>query len=155
MAFGDAPQPTPLSIAAGGRMRERIAADPFGIDCWDQSARIRCFVTLIDAEEWPAVTGIPLPMPPFTPADYEKEGLPWFEYDNDGLPALGGASDVAEVKSVQDINDASGLTSLEANRAIERHEVLPLRPVRPPRRSRHPSPIVRTYWTVHNRLLNR
>jgi hypothetical protein len=155
MAVHEAPEPTPLAIAAGGRMRERIAADPFGIDCWDQSARIRCCVTLIDADEWPTVTGIPLPMPPFTPADYEKEGLPWFEYSNDGLAALGGASAVAEIKSMQDINAARGLPILEANTAIEPGRAHMLRPVRPPRRSRHPSPIVRTFWTIHRKLLSR
>jgi hypothetical protein len=149
MSLDGAAEPTPMAIAAGGRLRERIIADPFGIDCWDQSARIRCFFTLIDAGEWPSITDTPAPTAPFTTADYEREGLPWFEYYGDGLPAAGGASDVVEVKSMRDINAAGGLPSLGADGTIEPREVRRLRPVRPPRRSRHPSPVVRAYWTVH------
>ncbi len=154
--FAETP-PTILSLAAGGRIRERIAADPHGgVKSWDQSARIRCLITLVEAEELRSATGIPLPLPPpFTAADYSKEGLPWFAYDNDGVDELGGASDVRETKSIGDINAGRGLPTLEANDPITPGKPVTLRPVRPPRRTRHQSPIVRAYWTVHNRFLNR
>jgi hypothetical protein len=149
-------EPTLLAIAAGGRMRERVGADRFGIEAWDQSARTRCFITLVDGEELSRGTGIPVPLPPpFTPADYQRKGLPWFEYANDGVVALGGASDVPEIKSISDINDEHGLPSLESNASIDAGEPQTLRLVRPPRRSRHPIPIVRAYWAAYNRLVNR
>jgi hypothetical protein len=149
MSLDGTTEPAPLAIAAGGRLRERILADPFGIDCWDQSARTRCFFSLIDAAEWSSITDTPPPTAPFTPADYEREGLPWFEYYDDGLPASGSASDAAEVRSIRDIDAASELRGPGFDETIEPRDVRRLRPVRPPRRSRHPSPVVRAYWTVH------
>jgi hypothetical protein len=150
MSLDGAAEPMPLGLAAGGRLSERIIADPFGIDCWEQSARIRCFLSLIDAREWPSITDTPAPTAPFTAADYERERLPWFEYYKDGLPAAGGASDVLEVKSIEEMMPAAGgPPGIGVGDAIEPHEVRKLRPVRPPRRSRHPSPVIRAYWTVH------
>jgi hypothetical protein len=148
MAFEGGPEPTPLAIAAGGRLKERIFADPFGVGCWDQAARIRCVLTLIDAGEWPAITETPAPTAPFTAADYEREGLPWFEYYNDGV-ALSAVSGVADIKSMRELNIARGLADVGTDAPIEPQEVRRLQPVRPPRKSRHPSPIVRAYWTVH------
>jgi hypothetical protein len=148
MSFG-VTEPMPVGIAAGGRLSERIIADPFGVDCWDQAARIRCFLSLIDAREWPSITDTPAPTAPFTAADYEREGLPWFAYYKDGLPAAAGASDVLQVKSIGELQAAGGLPGIGAGDTIEPREVRKLRPVRPPRRSRHPSPVVRAYWTVH------
>jgi hypothetical protein len=149
-------EPTLLAVAAGGRMKGRVVADPFGIKHWDQSARISCFVTLIDGEQLPALTGVPVLLPPpFTRADYAREGVPWFEVDYTGLMALGGAAEVPRIKSIKQINDERGLPSLESETAITPGEPHTLRPVRPPRRTRHPSPMVRAYWTLYGRLVGR
>jgi hypothetical protein len=156
LGMAEGPEPAPLAIAVGGRMRERVVADPFGIKHWDQSARISCLVTLIDGEELPALTGVPVPLPPpFTREDYAREGVPWFEVDNTGLLALGGAGDVHRAKSIKEINDERGLASLESETAVTPGEPQLLRPVKPPRRSRHPSPMVRAYWTLYGRLMAR
>src|SRR5262245_42667287 len=41
--------PKAMGLAAGGRMRQEIYADPYGLDAWDQSVSSRCFVTLVNA----------------------------------------------------------------------------------------------------------
>jgi hypothetical protein len=153
-AFAPGPRPLAVSLAAGGLMSSRVIADPYGPDAWDLSARICCFVTLIDAEQWSRITGAPTPKPPFTPADYEESGLPWFKYDADDLAPLDGAPELAAVKSPSSIGAGSGLQVMPAVDKVDPREVVELRLVRPPRRSRHPSPVVRSYWTMH-RLFRR
>lgn len=138
------PVPHYLSLAAGGCMSQRIYVDPHGIDAWDQSARARCIVTLLDVGRWMRITGTPAPTTPFTPADYERHRVPWFEYYNDDLQELGGASKLAEIKPVK------GLRVIPVG-AIDPSEVVRLRPVRPPRRSRHPRPSVRAFWGLFRR----
>jgi hypothetical protein len=133
--FAQPEERRPHALAAGGQMRQRIFADPFGIDAWDRSARCRCIVTLIDVERWTKVTGALPTKPPFTPDDYQKAGLRWFEYYNSDLkPLEGPAVDPGQGPPADD------------DGAIETGAVKKLRPVRPPRRSRHPSPSVRAFW---------
>ena len=142
---GPGPEPVPHALAAGGHMRQRIATDPYGIDAWDQSNGAHCIVTLVDVDDWGEITGARPPTRPFTPADYEKEGLPWFDLFNDDLEAQGDTSGLARVASVTEIAARRGLRVLPVA-TIEPSEPVRLRPVRPPRRSRDPRPSVRALW---------
>ena len=92
-----------MGRAAGGRMRQQIYADPYGIDAWGHSMSSRCFVTLVDAVQWRDITGEAPPTKPPTAVDYTKAGLPWFDYYAADLETLGGAQALALVKSVAEI----------------------------------------------------
>jgi hypothetical protein len=97
-----------MGLAAGGRIRQQIYADPHGIDAWDQSVSNRCFVTLVDAVEWREITGEAPPTKPPTAADYTKAGLPWFDYYAADLETLGGAQALALAKSVAEMAAEKG-----------------------------------------------
>lgn len=73
-----------MGLAPGGRIRQEIAADPYGIDVWETSVYSRCFVHLLNAERYRAIAGRAPPPTPITPAAYRKAGIPWFEYYQDG-----------------------------------------------------------------------
>jgi len=92
-----------MGLAAGGRMRQQIYADPHGLDAWDQSISSRCFMTLVDAVQWREITGEAPPTKPPTAADYTKAGLPWFDYYAADLETLGGAQALTLVKSVAEM----------------------------------------------------
>lgn len=97
-----------MGLAAGGRMRQQIYADPHGLDAWDQSISNRCFVTLVDALQWREITGEEPPTKPPTAADYTKAGLPWFDYYAADLETLGGAQALALVKSMAEMAAEKG-----------------------------------------------
>src|SRR5262245_58234588 len=97
-----------MGLAAGGRMRQQIYADPHGLDVWDQSISNRCFVTLVDALQWREITGETPPTKPPTAADYTKAGLPWFDYYAADLETLGGAQGLALAKSVAEMAAQNG-----------------------------------------------
>jgi hypothetical protein len=89
-----------MGLAAGGKMRQEIYADSYGVDSWDQSHQSRCFVTILNAAVWKWLTGSnPHNLPP-TIADYEKHRMPWFDYYAADQEALEGSSILAKVKSV-------------------------------------------------------
>ena len=92
-----------MGLAAGGRMRQQIYADPHGLDAWDQSISSRCFVVLVDAVQWREITGEAPPTKPPTAADYTKAGLPWFDYYAADLETVGGAQALALAKSVAEM----------------------------------------------------
>jgi hypothetical protein len=69
-----------MGLGGGGRMRQEIYTDPYGVDAWDQSAGSRCFVHLVDAMQWAEISGSPPLTEPPSQKDYQKMGLPWFDY---------------------------------------------------------------------------
>jgi hypothetical protein len=78
----DTPERLDLRLAAGGRMRQAIHDDPYGIDAWDQEHGRRCFVTILGSESWTAITGEAMPTKPIDAAAYTAAGLPWFRLSN-------------------------------------------------------------------------
>ena len=92
-----------MSLGAGGRMKQRIYADPYGFDAWDHAVSSRCFVTLVDAVQWREITGeAPATRPP-TAADYTEAGLPWFDYYAADVETLAGAPALTLVKGVAEM----------------------------------------------------
>jgi hypothetical protein len=112
--------PAPMGLAAGGRMKQEIYEDAYSPTVWDLDHSARCFVTLLNAETWPAVTGEPSPTEPITAATYYQHGIPWFDYYRADAGALAGSSRLAGLKTVVDAAKF-GL----AGKAWEQEEVLP------------------------------
>ena len=88
-----------MGLGGGGRMRQEIYNDPYGVDAWDQSAGSRCFVHLVDAAQWAEISGGPAPTEPPSQKDYEKKGLPWFDYYAPEKGAVSGSKLLAGLKS--------------------------------------------------------
>lgn len=80
-----------MGLAPGGRIKQEIAEDPFGLDVWDISVSSRCFVHLLNSEMYRKVTGQNPPTKPITTKQYADAKVPWFDYYLDGktLPGSG------------------------------------------------------------------
>jgi hypothetical protein len=89
-----------MGLTPGGRMRQEIYEDPFGIDNWEVEQKIRCFIHLANSLVWRKVTGETPPTIPFTAKEYNDYGLPWFDYYNDNSTALKGSEKLKGLKSV-------------------------------------------------------
>ena len=84
-------------LSAGGRMAQKVHVDPYGVDAWDQSASSRCFIGILDAGDWLAVTGTAPPSPPLSAAKYQAMGIPWFDKYEPTTPALPGGKPFEKV----------------------------------------------------------
>lgn len=91
-----------MGMAPGGRMHQEIYDDRYGLDAWDQRHGQRCFVAMADALLWEAITDEQPPTEPPTVDDYDRAGLPWFDYYDDKAVALEGAEKLAQLKSIRD-----------------------------------------------------
>lgn len=83
-----------MGLAAGGRIRQIIEKDRYGIEVWDTSVHSRCFLHLLNSRAYQAVTGRNPPPSPCTPEAYAENGIPWFDYHGEGL-GLPPSSDLA------------------------------------------------------------
>lgn len=88
-----------MGLAPGGRMRQHIYEDEFSLNDWDLAQGQRCFVAILNTEDWLAVTGTQAPTAPVTAAEYAGHGLPWFDYYAD-RPAVQGSEKLAGLKSI-------------------------------------------------------
>lgn len=107
-----------MGLAPGGLMRQEIYADHYGPDAWDTTVSRRCFVHLLNSEQWRAVTGKAAPGKPPTASAYTTAGLPWFDYYAD-LPAVPGAKTLAGLDSVAATGVKKGETPLPENGPVD------------------------------------
>ena len=94
-----------MGIAPGGKIKQEIYTDDEGIDAWDQDQASRCFVHIVNSNDYASITGSIPPFRPILAADYEAAGLPWYDYYSDSAAEEG--SDV--LASLKSLGDAQGI----------------------------------------------
>ena len=114
-----------MGLAPGGRMKQDIYDDPYGLDAWDQRHGSRCFVSLVNTTQWMAITGEWPPTEPPTAQDYAARGLPWFDYYGGDARALAGSEKLRGLVSVADHAEATGQEPLADNETIAVPHVVP------------------------------
>lgn len=89
-----------MGLAPGGLMRQEVYEDDHGMDAWDTSVSSRCFVHILNSDQWAEATGKEMPSQPVSASEYTAAGLPWFEYYDDSLTPLVGSQKLAGLDSV-------------------------------------------------------
>jgi hypothetical protein len=116
-----------MGLAPGGRMRQDIHEDPHDFGDWDRTHRGRCFVHLANALVWRAITGAEPPTVPPTAAEYNRAGLPWFEYYDADRRALSGGPGFGGVHSVAQLGIELGDAPLPENESVDPQLIISLR----------------------------
>lgn len=109
MAMGSAPmvnmmcnffeEPLSMGISPGGRIEQEVYTDQYNLKDYDLTTFSRCFVQLVNSEQWENITDSKPPTEPFTAQDYEEAGLPWFDYYSDS-PTLKAGDTLSSLKGV-------------------------------------------------------
>ena len=112
-----------MGLAPGGRMKQDIYDDHYGLDVWDQEHSSRCFVTITNSAQWLDITGEPPPTKPPTAKEYTEAGLPWFDYYDGDAKAVSGAEKFKGIKSVAQIDTDAGSESNETETLDVNHVI--------------------------------
>ena len=113
-----------MGLAPGGRMKQQIYDDPYGLDAWDQRHASRCFVTLLNTTQWMAITAELPPTVPPTARDYAAYNLPWFDYYDADARAVAGSDRLRGLTSVARRAETTGQGTLPDNETVPiRHVV--------------------------------
>lgn len=116
-----------MGLAPGGRMRQEIYEDDYGLDAWDQRQASRCFVTIANSVQWMALTGERPPTEPPAASVYSAAGLPWFDYFGGDLTAIAETEKLRGITSVAEMGAGNGESPLPENESVEVDRVIPLR----------------------------
>ncbi|MBC6445258.1 MAG: hypothetical protein GDA50_07530 [Alphaproteobacteria bacterium GM202ARS2] len=106
-----------MGLGAGGVMRQEIYEDDYGIDSWDQTSGLRCFVHLTNSAIYQKITGHPPLHKPPTAQEYTDSGLPWFDYYAD-KKALQGSASLSQLTSVAAKKIQKGEGTLDNNENV-------------------------------------
>ena len=115
-----------MGLAPGGRMKQEIFDDPYGLEAWDLRHSSRCVVPIANSQSWMSLTGERPPTEPPTAAQYAKARLPWFDYYGGDAKALDGAAKLKGLDSVATLANKKGEAALPENEPAEPGPVIPL-----------------------------
>jgi len=102
-----AAMPQAMGVAAGGRMRQKIYPDKYGIRTWDPDQRASLNVRIVNTRDWLGLSGEPAPPTPVDAAAYSDAGLPWFDLYDESEGDIAASEKLAGVKSVGGAKEAS------------------------------------------------
>lgn len=108
--FCYAPAPCDMGLGAGGRMRQKIYPDIYGLDTWDLGNFGRVYVHLANSAMFREITGTEPPPTPVSTASYLQAGLPWFDLLDEHVPDISPTDKLKNVKSIDEIDKAKGMT---------------------------------------------
>ena len=110
-------QSASMGLAAGGRIRQEIAEDRYGLDVWDTSVSSRCFVHILNSQMYQLLTGQVPPTKAVTATQYAEARIPWFDFYLEGK-TLDGSSTLAGLDSMATALLKQG-KKLEDNKPIQ------------------------------------
>lgn len=100
-----AAQADAMGLGAGGKMKQDIYPDPYGIDTWDRESTGRVFVHIANSMVWRDITGEEPPPTPISARLYTEYGFPWFDQYGEGKGDIEGSDVLGGVKTIKAIDD--------------------------------------------------
>lgn len=92
-----------LGLGAGGKMRQEIYGDEYGIGTWARQPAETARIEMVDALAFKALTGIEVPAPAIDAETYTRFGFPWFDLLAPGLKDIRASERLSGVRSVGDL----------------------------------------------------
>jgi len=108
-----------MGLGAGGRMRQKIYRDEYGIDSWDQENYGRVYVHILNSMMFREVTGLEPPPTPITARTYQEHGLPWFDLYDQHLGDVKPSDELQKVKTVKETAKEKGFGPQQDDGSID------------------------------------
>ena len=108
-----------MGLAAGGRMKQKIYPDSYGIDTWDVQTFGRVYVHIVNSMMYREITGSEPPPTPVTAREYARYGLPWFDLYDQEKATLGESDILTGVKSTGELDTKLGFHSQQDDATVD------------------------------------
>ena len=120
-----------MGLGAGGRMRQKIYPDEYGLETWDPHSYGRLYVHIVNSAVFREITGRPAPPTPITAREYLSYGLPWFELYDEDRKDLEAAQAFEKVRTVKQKDAEHGFKPQQDDEpvAVPDQQVVKLGPV--------------------------
>jgi hypothetical protein len=127
-----------MGLAVGGRMKQKIYPDPYGLEIWEEKNLIQAFVHIVNSEQYEAITGEGTPPTPISAQTYTQHGLPWFNLFDEEAGDVAAAERLRQVMSIKEQDAERGASPEEEPppAGVPDSQVRKLRHGRPPDKTR-------------------
>lgn len=102
-----------MGLGAGGKIRQKIYPDSYGVDTWDPENTGEVFVHIVNSEQYRALTGREAPPTPISAATYTEHGLPWFDLYDEQYGDVATSATLSGVQSIREKETERGLTDAD------------------------------------------
>ncbi|MEL6495560.1 MAG: hypothetical protein AAFQ41_10630 [Cyanobacteria bacterium J06623_7] len=103
-----------MGIAAGGKMRQKIYADVYGIDTWNEHNYGLVHVHIVNSMLYRQITGLEPPKTPVMAQTYAHNQLPWFSLYDEIMSDIPTSSALSSISSIREI-DAQKQAEIQQN----------------------------------------
>lgn len=100
-----------MGLAAGGRIRQKVYQDPYGMDAWRTADVCRWVVHLLNVEQFRGRTRREPGPSPISAQSYADAGLPWFDLYDEGAVSIPASGVLSGLKGVTPEEDESPETA--------------------------------------------
>lgn len=97
-----------MGLGAGGKLKQDIYPDEYGIETWDTGSCGRLFVHIANSMAWRDITGEEPPPTPVSAGLYTEFGFPWFDLCDEGKADIKGSDVLGGVKTLKEIDEEKG-----------------------------------------------
>eukprot|EP01080_Neovahlkampfia_damariscottae_P009419 gene9419-1626_t len=122
-AFSEAKE---MGLASGGKMKQKIYRDQFGVDFWDENNFGRVYVHIVNSTMYSKITGKPLPDTPISAQTYNDFGYAWYDLWDEGKSDIKKSNILSNVKSVKEIDQEKYGYSKQNDNSIKIENVVQL-----------------------------
>ena len=99
-----------MGLGAGGRMRQKIYPDDYGLETWDPENYARVYIHIVNSMMYREITGKEPPSTPVSARTYTEYGLPWFDLYDEAKGDVTVSTELASVRSVKEKDQEHGFT---------------------------------------------
>jgi hypothetical protein len=100
-----------MGLGAGGKMKQKIYPDAYGIDVWDQDSFGCVNVHIVNSAQFLELTGIQPPPTSINVKTYTENGLPWFDLYEEAKEDVAPSELLTAVKTITEIDAQQGETT--------------------------------------------
>ena len=108
-----------MGLGAGGKMRQKIYPDNYGIETWDESNFGRVYVHIVNSMMYREITGKEPPTTPVTARTYTESGFPWFDLYDEEKQTAKASGILSKVKSVKDMDKEKDFTPQQDDSTVD------------------------------------
>jgi hypothetical protein len=99
-----------MGVGAGGRMKQKVYEDGYGLDTWQQSEPQWVVIYIINSKQFEAITGLTPPTTPVDATTYTSYGFPWFDLYDENKSDLPASGKLKNVKSTGELDKQKGIS---------------------------------------------
>jgi len=108
-----------MGLGAGGKMKQSIYPDAYGVDSWDQSDFGRIYMHIVNSMAYREITGREPPPTPVSAKQYTECGFPWFDLYDEQKGDVTPSDTLQGVKSVKEMDEQEGFAPQQDDSSID------------------------------------